>query len=192
MKVAGLLWWRTFPQVTKTSKTLQIQQTAGEQHVRRREKNKTFKIKSCQSGFPTCRRQRAALAVFGLGPLNAVNLLEHALLPRAQAPVGRQRERGVLRAPDARGGSQRVRCHHLPVCSSETDRLNQFPPEKRRGAAATNAAEVPRMQMSSQSGCGGPHPPDRAPPSAHRFTSRCWRKVEPRQRRTYIYIYLLI
>lgn len=39
-----------------------------------------------------------------------------------------------------------------PVFSLEADRLNQFPPKeraRRRGAAATNAADVPRMQRSS-------------------------------------------
>lgn len=51
--------------------------------------------------FHTCRRRSSdTLAVFGLAPLNAVDLVQHALLSRPQLVVGGQRERSILRDPD--------------------------------------------------------------------------------------------
>lgn len=101
--------------------------------------------------FHTCRRRSSdTLAVFGLAPLNAVDLVQHALLSRPQLVVGGQRERSILRDPDGCRWSQRLRSHHLPNSAPLlwTDRQNGLPEKRRPGGKIKSAPKAVTAALS--------------------------------------------
>lgn len=141
--------------------------------------------------FHTCRRRSSdTLAVFGPAPLNAVNLVQHALLSRPQLVVGGQRERSILRDPDGCRWSQRLRSHHLPNSAPLlwTDRQNGLPEKRRPGGKTKSAPTAVTAALSMQIGCscsrssGGITPPWEPRPAGrvHR-TVWCARRSRERQ-----------
>lgn len=119
-----------------------------------------------QTYFHTCRRRSSDTpAVFGLAPLNAVNLVQHALLSRPQLVVGGQRERSILRDPDGCRWSQRLRSHHLPHSAPLlwTDRQNGLPEKRRPGGKRKSAPTAVTAALSIGCSCsrssGGITPP---------------------------------
>lgn len=143
--------------------------------------------------FHTCRRRSSdTLAVFGLAPLNAVDLVQHALLSRPQLVVGGQRERSILRDPDGCRWSQRLRSHHLPNSAPLlwTDRQNGLPEKRRPGGKIKSAPTAVTAALSIQIGCscsrsrGGITPPWEPRP-AGRVHRKVWCARRSRERQEF-------
>lgn len=143
--------------------------------------------------FHTCRRRSSdTLAVFGLAPLNAVDLVQHALLSRPQLVVGGQRERSILRDPDGCRWSQRLRSHHLPNSAPLlwTDRQNGLPEKRRPGGKIKSAPTAVTAALSMQIGCscsrssGGITPPWEPRP-AGRVHRKVWCARRSRERQEF-------